>query len=109
MAEFCDSFNCVALIERFNHVGRMQECDYAGIEPNISFRRLYISVVEGGRIILSLMMGNSLGQVFLPPRFKNVFSTADMYRVNDNRVSLCLQFEQSGEGSRHLELGFLED
>jgi len=108
MAEFVDKFNCVALIERFNHVGRMQECDFAGIEPNI-FRVLYISVVEGGRIILSLMMGDSLGQVFLPPRFKNVFSNADMYRINDDRVRLCLQIRQSGGGSRHLELGFLEE
>jgi len=40
MAEFVDLFNCVALVERFNHIGRMQVCDYAGIEPNISFRVL---------------------------------------------------------------------
>ena len=63
----------------------MQECYYGGIEPYISFRVLYISVVEGGRIILSSMMGDSLDQVFLPPRFENVFSTADVYRINDDR------------------------
>jgi hypothetical protein len=53
MAEFVDKINSIALIERFNHVGRLQECSYAGIEPNIPFRVIYISVVEGGRIILS--------------------------------------------------------
>jgi hypothetical protein len=78
MAEFVDRFNCVALVERFNHIGRMQACHYAVIEPNISFLVLYISVVEGGMIILSLTMGESLGQVFLPPRFNNVFSADDM-------------------------------
>ena len=44
------------------------------------------------------MMGDSLGQVFLPPRFKNVFNTVDMYIINDDRVMLCLQIRQSGEG-----------
>ena len=63
MAAFVDRFNSVALIERFNHVGRVQECDYAGIATNIPFRVLYISIVEGGKIVLSLMMGDTLGQV----------------------------------------------
>jgi len=57
MAEFVDKVNSIALIERFNHVGRLQECGYAGIEPNIPFQVIYISVVEGRRIILSLKMG----------------------------------------------------
>jgi hypothetical protein len=98
-----------ALIERFNHVYRMQENGYAGIEPNLPFRVIYISVVDGGRMILSLMMGDSLGQVFLPPRFKNVFNTADMYRINDDSVRLCLQGRRSWGGSRHLELGLFEE
>jgi len=98
MAEFVDKVNSIALVERFNHVGRMQECGYAGIEPNIPFRVIYISVVEGGRIVLSLMMGDTLSQVFLRPRFQNFFNTSDMYRINDERVRLCLQIRQSGEG-----------
>ena len=109
MAEFVDKVNSIALIERFNNVGRLQECGYAGIAPNIPFRVIYICVVEGGRIILSLMMGDSLGQVFLPPRFKNVFNTADMYRINDDSVRLCLQGRRSWGGSRHLELGLFEE
>ena len=108
MAAFVDRFNTVALIERFNHVGRVQECDYAGIDPNIPFRVLYISIVEGGRIIMSLMIGDKLGQVILPPRFQNVFNNTDLYRINDDRVRLCLQIRQSGGGPRYLELGFLE-
>jgi len=110
MAEFVDKVNSIAIVERFNHVGRMQACGYAGIEPNIPFRVIYISVVEGGRIVLSLMMGDTLGQVVLPPRFQNVFNTSDMYRINDDRVRLCLQIRQSGVGgSQHLELGFFDE
>jgi hypothetical protein len=109
MAAYVDRFNTIALIERFNHVGRVQECDYAGIATNIPFRVLYVSIVEGGRIVLSLMMGDTLGQVILPPRFLNIFNSADLYRINDDRVRLCLLIRQSGGGPRYLELSFLEE
>jgi len=108
MAEFVDRFNCIALVECFNHLGRMQECDYAVIEPNTPFRVIYISIIEDGRIVLSLIMGDSLGQVFLPNRFINVFSTSDLYRINGDLVRFCLTIKQPVDGSRHLEMGFLE-
>jgi len=77
MAEFVDRFNCIALVER------LEGCRNATTQGSsqTSFRIIYISVIEGGRIVLSLMMGDSLGQVFFPPRFYNVFSTADLYRL----------------------------
>jgi hypothetical protein len=83
MANFIDLFNSIAMIERFNHEAMMQGCDYTGIEVNIAFRVLYISIVESDLYVLSLMMGESLGQVVLPPRFSNVFHTTDLYRIKD--------------------------
>ena len=76
---------------------------------NIAFRVLYISIVEGDRHILSLIMGGSFGQVVLPPRFTNVFHTTDLNRIDDDRVRFSLTTNQLGNGPRHLELGFLDE
>jgi hypothetical protein len=107
MASFSDPFNCIALIERFNHVAIMRACGYDGIEANRKFRLIYVSLVDGDQIALSLMMrDDSLVQLFLPPRFRNVFHTDDLYRINESRVRLSVTVAQVGEESRHLELAF---
>ena len=104
MAYLVDRVNTIALIERFNHVARQRGCDYAGLEVNRAFRILFISTVEGDQHVLSLMMGESLGQLVLPPRYSTVFHASDLYRIND-RLRLSLTVSQSGNGPRHLELG----
>jgi hypothetical protein len=73
MAHLVDRFNTIALIERFNHVARQWGCDYVGIETNRKFRVLFISTVEGDQYIISLMMGESLGQLVLPTRYSTYF------------------------------------
>ena len=69
----------------------MRACGYDGIEANVKFRLIYISLVDDNQITLSLMMRDDfLGQLFLPARFRNVFSSEDMYRINESGV--CLAF-----------------
>jgi len=110
MANFNDRFNCIALIERFNHVARMRACGYDGFEANIKFRLIYVSLVDGDQIPLSLMMrDDSLGQLFLPALFRNVFHTDDLYMINESRVRLSVTVAQVGEEPRHLELAFWEE
>jgi hypothetical protein len=88
----------------------MRASGYDGIEANIKFRLIYVSLVDGDHITLSLMMrDDSLGQLFLPARFRNVFHTDDLYRINENRVSLPVTVAQVGEEPKHLELAFLEE
>ena len=108
MTHLVDRFNTIALIERFNHVARQRGCDYAGIETNMAFRVLFISTVEGDQHIISLMKGESLGQLVLPTRYSTVFHTSDLYRINEDRVRLSLTVRQTDNGPRHLELGILE-
>ena len=108
MTHLVDRFNTIALIERFNHVARQRVCDYAGIETNRAFRVLFIATPEGGQHVISLMMGESLGQLFLPSRYSTVFHTGDLYRINEDRARLSLTGRQSNNGTRHLELGILE-
>jgi len=108
MAHLVERFNTIALIERFNHVARQRGCDYAGIETNKALRVLFVSTVEGDQHAISLIMGESLGQLDLPSRYSTVFHTADLYRINEGRVGLSLTDRQTGNGPRHLELAILE-
>ena len=71
MAHLFERVNTIALIERFNHVARQRGCDYAGIETNKAFRVLFVSTVEGDQLVISLMMGESLGQLVLPSRYSS--------------------------------------
>jgi hypothetical protein len=75
---------------------------------------IYVSNVDedgrGAPFVLSLMMrDNSLGQLYLPPRFNNVFSSSDLYRINDDRVRFSVTVVKIGAGPRHLRLDFLDD
>jgi hypothetical protein len=108
MAHLVDQFNTIALIESFNHVARQRGCDYAGIETNKAFRVLYVSIVEGDQHVISLMMGESLGQLVLPSRYSTIFNNADLYRINEGRVGLSLTVRQTGNAPRHLELAIFE-
>jgi hypothetical protein len=108
MAHLVDRFSTIALIERFNHVARQRMCDYAGLETNMAFKVLFISTVEGDQHIISIMMGESLGQLVLPTRYSTVFHTSDLYRINEYRVRLSLTVRQTDNGLRHLELAILE-
>ena len=88
----------------------MRACGYDGIEANVKFRLIYISLVEDNQIFLSLMMrDDSLGQLFLPARFRDVFSSDDMYTINESRVSLAVTVSQVEGGPRHLKLDFWEE
>ena len=114
MADLIVRFNTVALIERFNHVARGRPCSYEGIEINTKFRLILISNVEkdsrGARVVLSLMMReSSLGQLFLPPLFNNVFSSSDMYNINEERARLSITIVKLGDSSKHLRLDILDD
>ena len=71
-------------------MARQRGCDYAGIVTNKAFRGLFVSIVEGDELVISLMMGESLGQLVLPSRYSTVFHTNDLYRVNECRVGLGL-------------------
>ena len=71
-------------------MARQRGCDYAGIETNKVFRVLFVSIVEGDELVISLMMGESLGQLVLPSRYSTVFHSNDLYRVNEGRVGLGL-------------------
>ena len=109
MAHLVERVNTIALIERFNHVARQRGCQYAGIETNKEFRVLFVSIVEGDQLVISLMIGESLGQLILPSRYSTVFHSNDLYRVNDGRVGLGLTVRQTGNGPCRLELTILED
>ena len=109
MAHLIERVNMIALTERFNHVARQRGCQYAGIESNKAFRVLYVTIVEGDQLVISLMMGESLGQLVLPSRYSFVFHPNDLYRVNEGRVGLSLTIRQIGNGPCHLELSILED
>ena len=72
----------------------MRACGYDGIEANIKFRLIYISKVEDNQIVLSVMTRDeTLGQLYLPSRFRDVFSH-DMYAINESRVSLGVAVAQ---------------
>ena len=112
MASFTARFNRIALVERFNHTARMQACSYEGIEVNTRFRMIYVSNVDedgrGARVVLSLMMrGNSIGQLYLPPRFNNLFTTTDLCNINEDRVRFSVTVVKLGNGPRHLRFDFL--
>ena len=104
-----ERFNTIALIERFNHVARQRGCDYAGIETNKVFIVLFVCTVEGDQHVISLMMGESFGQLVLPSRYSTVFHTAELYGINEGRVGLSLTIRQTGNGICHLELTILDD
>ena len=114
MASLTVRFNSIALVERFNHISRMQACSYEGIEVNTKFRLLLISNVDedgrGARVVLSLKMrDNSIGQLYLPPRFNNVFTMFDLYTINKDRVRFSISVVKIGDGPRHLKLDILDD
>ena len=89
-----ERFNSIAMIEIFNHIVRMRACGYEGIEANVKLRLIYVSLVDN-QIDLSLMMrDDSLGQLFLPAPFRNVFRSEDMYRINESSVSLAVTVAQ---------------
>ena len=88
----------------------MRACGYDGIKANVKFRLIYVSLIDDNQIALSLVMrDDSLGQLFLPARFRNVFSSDDLYRINEGRVSLSVTIAQVGGGPRQLELAFWEE
>ena len=99
----------IALTERFNHVVRQRECQYAGITTNMLYRVLYVSIVEGDQLVISLMMGESLGQLVLPSRYSSIFHPNDLYRVNEGTVGLGLTIKQIDNGPCHLALSLLEE
>ena len=109
MAHRIDRVNMIALAERFNHVARQRGCQYAGIATNIPYTVLYVSIVEGDQLAISLMMGESLGQLVLPSRYTTVFYPSDLYTVNEGTVGLGLTIRQIDNGPCHLELSVLEE
>jgi len=109
MAHLIERITMSALAERFNHVARQRGCQYAGIQTNNAFRVLYVTIEEGDQLVISLMMGESLGQLVLPSRYSYVFTSNDLYRVNEGRVGLSLTIRQICNGPCHLELAVLED
>ena len=106
MAHLIERVNMIALTERFNHVARQRGCQYAG---RATFRVLYVSIVEGDQLVISLMMGESLGQLLLPSRYSSLFHPNDLYRVNEGTVGLGLTIRQIDNGPCHLELSVLEE
>ena len=109
MADHMHRVHMIALVERFNHVARQRGCQYAGITTNMLYRVLYVSIVEGDQLVLSLMMGEALGQLVLPSRYSSVFHQNDLYRVNEGTVGLGLRIKQINNGPCHLELVLLEE
>ena len=109
MAHLIDRVNMIALTERFNHVARQRGCQYAGIASNTPFRVLFVSIMVGDQLVISLMMGELLGQLVLPSRYSSIFHPNDLYRVNEGRVGLGLTIKQIDNGPCHLELSVLEE
>ena len=114
MASLTDGFNSIALVEGFKHMARMQACSYEGIEVNTKFRLILISNVDedgrGARVVLSLMMrDNSLGQLCLSPRFNNVFTTSDLYTINNDMVRFFISVVKIGDVPRHRRLNVMDD
>ena len=105
MAHLVDRFNTIALIERFNHLARQRGCDYAGIETNRAFMVLFISILEGGQHVISLMMGG-IGPAGPSFTVLYLFHTGDLYGIND-RVRLSLTVRLTNNGTRYLELGIV--
>ena len=99
----------ISLVERFNHVARQRGCHYAGIATNMIYRVLYESIVEEEQLVISLMMGESLGQLVLPSRYSSLFYPTDLYTVNEGTVGLGLTIRQIDNGPCHLELSVLEE
>ena len=68
-----------------------------------------MSIVEGDQLVISLMMGESLGQLVLPSRYSSIFHPNDLYRVNEGTLGLGLTIKQIDNGPCHLELSVLEE
>ena len=102
----------VSLIERFNQVAMTKSVPLETIDTDKKYNLLMVSQDDdrrGARVVLSLMLGDTLGLLYMPSEFTNVFTQTDIWNINNDRVKYGLSIVNiDSEHPRKLRLELAE-
>ena len=108
MDSLIELLNNVALIQRFNSVALEQTCPLETIWWTKN-------TADGdgweARVVLSLKFNhNTLGQVYLPPQFTDIFTPSDIWVINNDRVRFVLTIVKiDDDHPKNLQLEFEDE
>jgi len=99
-------------IERFNNVPQTQAVPLETIDKK--FRLFMVSNVDdggGATVVSSLQLGdNTLGRMYLQPKFTNVFKPSDILKITNDRLGYGLTIVKIvDDHPKNLQLEFVED
>ena len=102
-----------SLVARFNQVALTKVVPLETIDMDKKYKVLMVSHDEdryGSRVVLSLIMGdNTLGRLYMPPEFTNVFTLSDIWKINDRVKYVLSKINIDAEHPRNLRLEIAEN